>query len=86
MGFAPVTTGVLFGFLAYRGVFRERLSTVVENFWSLQMIGVHLRRLDDLMLAEAEPQGKGALPLGGPGNLKLREHQLPLFAHRAAGA
>ena len=71
LGAAPVTTGVLFGFLAYRGVFRERLSTVVENFWSLQMIGVHLRRLDDLMLAEAEPQGKGILPLGGPGNLKL---------------
>jgi ATP-binding cassette, subfamily B, bacterial CvaB/MchF/RaxB len=71
VGAAPVTTGVLFGFLAYRGVFRERLSTVVENFWALQMIGVHLRRLDDLMLAEAEPQGKGILPLGGPGNLKL---------------
>ncbi len=71
VGAAPVTTGVLFGFLAYRGVFRERLSTVVENFWALQMIGVHLRRLDDLMLAEAEPQGKGVLPLGGPGNLKL---------------
>jgi ATP-binding cassette subfamily B protein RaxB len=52
-------------------VFRERLSTVVENFWALQMISVHLRRLDDLMLAEAEPQGKGVLPLGGPGNLKL---------------
>ena len=71
VGAAPVTTGVLFGFLAYRGVFRERLSTVVENFWALQMISVHLRRLDDLMLAEAEPQGKGVLPLGGPGNLKL---------------
>ena len=71
VGFAPVTTGVLFGFLAYRGVFRERLSTVVENFWALQMISVHLRRLDDLMLAEAEPHGKGILPLGGPGTLKL---------------
>jgi len=71
VGAAPVTVGVLFGFLAYRGVFRERLSTVVENFWALQMISVHLRRLDDLMLAEAEPQGKGVLPLGGPGNLKL---------------
>lgn len=71
VGAAPVTIGVLFGFLAYRGVFRERLSTVVENFWALQMISVHLRRLDDLMLAEAEPQGKGILPLGGPGNLKL---------------
>jgi len=71
VGAAPVTIGVLFGFLAYRGVFRERLSTVVENFWALQMISVHLRRLDDLMLAEAEPQGKGILPLAGPGNLKL---------------
>jgi ATP-binding cassette, subfamily B, bacterial CvaB/MchF/RaxB len=71
VGFRPVTTGVLFGFLAYRGVFRERLSTVVENLWSLQMVSVHLRRLDDLMLAEAEPQANGALPVGGPGNLKL---------------
>jgi len=71
VGFAPVTTGVLFGFLAYRGVFRERLSTVMENLWSLQMVGVHLRRLDDLMLAEAEPQGGQTLPLEGPGHLKL---------------
>lgn len=69
--FRPVTTGVLFGFLAYRGVFRERLSTVVENLWSLQMVSVHLRRLDDLMLAEAEPQADGVLPAEGPGNLKL---------------
>src|SRR5215472_12765529 len=71
VGFRPVTTGVLFGFLAYRGVFRERLSTVVENVWSLQMISVHLRRLDDLMLAEPEPQADGVLRLDGPGNLKL---------------
>jgi len=71
VGFTPVTTGVLFGFLAYRGVFRERLSTVMENLWSLQMVGVHLRRLDDLMLAEAEPQGGETLPLEGPGHLKL---------------
>jgi ATP-binding cassette, subfamily B, bacterial CvaB/MchF/RaxB len=71
VGFTPVTTGVLFGFLAYRGVFRERLSTVMENLWSLQMVSVHLRRLDDLMLAEAEPQGGEILPLGGPGHLKL---------------
>ena len=71
VGFAPVTTGVLFGFLAYRGVFRERLSTVMENLWAFQMVGVHLRRLDDLMLAEAEPQGGGALPVAGPGHLKL---------------
>jgi ATP-binding cassette subfamily B protein RaxB len=71
IGFRPVTTGVLFGFLAYRGVFRERLSTVVENLWSLQMVSVHLRRLDDLMLAEAEPQADGFLPWDGPGDLKL---------------
>src|SRR5215469_2737891 len=71
VGFRPVTTGILFGFLAYRGVFRERLSTVVENLWSLQMASVHLRRLDDLMLAEAEPEADGALPLAGPGTLKL---------------
>src|SRR5262249_5286992 len=63
VGFQSVSSGVLFGFLAYRGVFRERLSTVVENLWSLQMVSVHLRRLDDLMLAEAEPLGEGRLPL-----------------------
>ena len=71
VGFKPVTTGVLFGFLAYRGVFRERLSTVVENLWSWQTVSVHLRRLDDLMLAEAEPQGERLLPLEGAGHLKL---------------
>lgn len=73
VGFAPVTTGVLFGFLAYRGVFRERLATVMDSIWSLQLVGVHLRRLDDLMLAEAEPQGGGFSQVDGPGNLKL-EH------------
>jgi ATP-binding cassette, subfamily B, bacterial CvaB/MchF/RaxB len=71
VGFAPVTTGVLFGFLAYRGVFRERLSTVMDSIWSLQLVGVHLRRLDDLMLTEAEPQGGGFSPVEGPGHLKL---------------
>jgi ATP-binding cassette subfamily B protein RaxB len=71
IGFPPVTTGVLFGFLAYRGVFRERVSTVMENIWSMQLAGVHVRRLDDLMLAEAEPQGGKLTRLEGPGCLKL---------------
>jgi ATP-binding cassette subfamily B protein RaxB len=71
VGFAPVTTGVLFGFLAYRGVFRERVSTVMDNIWSMQLAGVHVRRLDDLMLAEAEPQGGALTCIDGPGCLKL---------------
>jgi ATP-binding cassette subfamily B protein RaxB len=71
VGFPPVTTGVLFGFLAYRGVFRERVSTVMENIWSMQLAGIHLRRLDDLMLAEPEPQGGGLGRIEGPGCLKL---------------
>ncbi len=71
VGFPPVTTGVLFGFLAYRGVFRERVSTVMENIWSLQLAGVHLRRLDDLMLAEPEPRGGALTQVEGPGCLKL---------------
>jgi ATP-binding cassette, subfamily B, bacterial CvaB/MchF/RaxB len=72
VGSSPVSMGVLFGFLAYRGVFRDRLSTVTENLWSMQMVGVHLRRLDDLMLAEPEPQGGDSLPVEGPGALELR--------------
>jgi len=72
VGSSPVSMGVLFGFLAYRGVFRDRLGTVTEGLWSLQMVGVHLRRLDDLMLAEPEPQGGGPLPVEGPGALELR--------------
>jgi ATP-binding cassette subfamily B protein RaxB len=71
VGFAPVSTGVLFGFLAYRGVFRERLSTVMQNLSALQMVSVHLRRLDDLMLTEPEPQAGGVLPISGPGHLRL---------------
>jgi len=72
VGSTPVSMGVLFGFLAYRGVFRDRLSSVTENLWSLQMVGVHLRRLDDLMLAEPEPQGGESLPVEGPGALELK--------------
>ncbi len=71
VGFAPVSTGVLFGFLAYRGVFRERVSTIVESIWSMQLAGVHVRRLDDLMLTEAEPQGGGLTRVEGPGCLKV---------------
>jgi ATP-binding cassette subfamily B protein RaxB len=71
IGYAPVTTGVLFGFLAYRGVLRERLSTVMDSIWSLQLTGVHLRRLDDLMLTEAEPQSGGFSPVQGPGRVQL---------------
>jgi ATP-binding cassette subfamily B protein RaxB len=71
VGFPRVTTGVLFGFLAYRGIFRERVSTVMENFWSMQLAGVHVQRLDDLMLTEAEPQGGGLTRLEGSGLLRL---------------
>jgi ATP-binding cassette, subfamily B, bacterial CvaB/MchF/RaxB len=73
IGFAPVTTGVLFGFLAYRGVFRERVSTIMESVWSMQQACVHVRRLDDLMLAEPEPGGGNRAHLDGPGLLQL-EH------------
>lgn len=72
VGFPPVTTGVLFGFLAYRGVFRERVSTVMESIWAMQLAGVHVRRLDDLMLAEPEPQGGSLTRIEGPGTLKLQ--------------
>jgi ATP-binding cassette, subfamily B, bacterial CvaB/MchF/RaxB len=72
VGFAPVTTGVLFGFLAYRGVFRERFSAVMESIWSLQLAGVHVRRLDDLMLAEPETHGGSLAPIEGPGCLELQ--------------
>ncbi len=72
VGFPPVTTGVLFGFLAYRGVFRERVSTVMESIWAMQLAGVHVRRLDDLMLAEPEPQGGSLTRIEGPGCLKLQ--------------
>jgi ATP-binding cassette, subfamily B, bacterial CvaB/MchF/RaxB len=71
IGFAPVTIGVLFGFLAYRGVFRERVSSVMENIWSMQLAGVHIRRLDDLMLTEPEPSGGAMSRVEGPGGLKL---------------
>lgn len=73
VGFAPVTTGALFGFLAYRGVFRERVSTVMESVSQMQLAGVHVRRLDDLMLAEPEPCGGSPMPIEGPGCLQL-EH------------
>lgn len=73
VAFAPVSTGVLFGFLAYRGVFRERVSSVMDNIWGLQLANVHLRRLDDLMLAEPEARGGSAESLEGPGHLKI-EH------------
>jgi len=71
VGFSPVTTGVLFGFLAYRGVFRERVSSVMESIWSMQLAGVHVRRLDDLMLAEPESPGGSLCSLEGPGRLQL---------------
>jgi ATP-binding cassette subfamily B protein RaxB len=73
VGATPVTLGVLFGFLAYRGVLRDRLGTVTESIWGLQMVGVHLRRLDDLMLADAEPQDGSPAPLVGPGTLTLKD-------------
>ncbi len=71
VGYAPVTTGVLFGFLAYRGVFRERVSSVMESIWSMQLAGVQVRRLDDLMLAEPESPGGSLSCVEGPGHLQL---------------
>ncbi|HVK63008.1 MAG TPA: peptidase domain-containing ABC transporter [Polyangium sp.] len=72
VGADPVPLGTLFGFLAYRGVFRERFGTLTENLSSLQLVGVHLRRLDDLMLAEAEPVGGRDMPVDGAGALSLK--------------
>jgi ATP-binding cassette, subfamily B, bacterial CvaB/MchF/RaxB len=71
IGFAPVSLGVLFGFLAYRGIVRERLAGVLEASWSMQTVGVHLRRLDDLMLAVPEGPGGELCPEPGIGALAI---------------
>lgn len=72
IGGVTVSTGVLFGFLAYRGMIRERFANFLDSAWSLEAVGVHLRRLDDLMLAEAEPEGGRAAPeADGSGGIRL---------------
>lgn len=67
----PVSIGILFGFLAYRGIVRERLANLIEALWNLETVGVHIRRLDDLMLAEPESPGGAVCPEPGPGALKV---------------
>lgn len=49
-----LTAGSLFGILAYRGIVRERIGSILSTTSSLYLVSANLQRIDDLMLSTPE--------------------------------
>jgi ATP-binding cassette, subfamily B, bacterial CvaB/MchF/RaxB len=52
---AQMTIGMLTAFLAYKGQLEQRVTTLIEQFVNWQLLDVHLERIADIALADAEP-------------------------------
>ncbi|MBC8951220.1 peptidase domain-containing ABC transporter [Xenorhabdus sp. TS4] len=48
------TIGILMSFLAYKSQFESRVLSLIDQFISLKMLGIHLERLSDIVLTETE--------------------------------
>jgi ATP-binding cassette, subfamily B, bacterial CvaB/MchF/RaxB len=70
---AGMTVGMLFAFLAYRGQFTSRMSSLIDHVAELKMLPLHLDRLADIAL---EPPERDELPMHPldhlPASLELR--------------
>ena len=51
-----MTVGMLFAFMSYKSQFIGKAVAFVENLIEFKMLGLHLERLGDIALEEAEPQ------------------------------
>lgn len=69
---AALTPGILFGFLAYRGLVRERLANVLTATSTLYALGAHFERLDDIMMAPAECSSPPATMNVASGHISLQ--------------
>ena len=60
-----MTVGMMMAFLAYRGQFDGRVSSLIDHLINFNMLQLYGERLGDLVLTEAEPSGRVNLPRAG---------------------
>jgi ATP-binding cassette, subfamily B, bacterial CvaB/MchF/RaxB len=59
--------GLLIAFIAYKGMFLSRVSTLIDTFVDLRMLGLHAERLADIALTAPEPQSPPRPPRAATG-------------------
>jgi ATP-binding cassette subfamily B protein RaxB len=60
---AGFSLGMLYAFLAYKLQFVTRIGNLIDKFIEFKMLGLHLDRIADIALADAEPRAEGAATL-----------------------
>ena len=65
------TLGHMVAYVSYRGLFYERINTVVDKVCQLRVMGLHLDRIDDLI--EAQPKQLKTLLRDGAGTLSIHD-------------
>ena len=56
--------GLLIAFIAYKDLFLQRVSDLIDTFVELRMLGLHAERLADIALTAPEPRGRAARRAG----------------------
>jgi len=49
-----LSVGMIFAFMAYKGQFTDKATSLIEQIIELKMIGLHLARLGDIVMTETE--------------------------------
>ena len=62
--------GLLIAFIAYKEMFLRRVSTLIDTFVELRMLGLHAERLADIALTAPEPQSQ---PRASPARRRRRD-------------
>lgn len=57
-----LTLGMLVAFLGFREIFADRAAALADRVAEIRALGVHLRRVRDLLEAPVEPQGEVPMP------------------------
>ena len=59
---AELTTGMLLAFIAYKAQFQGRVSSLIDKYFALRLLGLHVERLADIVLSQPEQVAPGAPP------------------------
>lgn len=62
----PVSTGVLFGFLSYRELLRQRMASVLQRITDFQFLLVYWARLKNLLASEEESMAESRPAISSP--------------------
>ena len=59
---AELTTGMLLAFIAYKAQFQGRVSSLIDKYFALRLLGLHVERLADIVLSAPEQDTPGTAP------------------------